>query len=104
MERHLTAALETARMIVDYVPDHVDGVPSRSRWTRACLELAGMDGRLVEHPRPDGRVRWFVTRLVRETFWDLAFLRPPSRVRRTLSASMSLTSRRLRDHGVADAE
>jgi hypothetical protein len=75
-----------------------------NRRTRTCLHLAGMDRGLVDHGRPHGRWSWLAVRLMRETFWDLAFLRAPRRMRNTLAALAAIASRRTRSRQVVEPE
>ncbi len=60
----------------------------RRRWSRACFRLAEMDDSLVDGALPATRLGRFAKRVVRETFWDLAFARVPRSAFETLGSGL----------------
>ena len=97
-EQYVLCALLAAESVFPFPVRDVDRLTDqRSRWSQVCLRLAGIDPSLVAKERPRSGAGKFTQRLVRETFWDLAFRRPPERARRLVSDSIAERLSRLRN-------
>ena len=95
-EQHLRCALEAAAAIFPFrTPDADRFTGKRSRWEQGCLRLAGISHALIDRGRPQTSSGRIVSRLFRETFWDLTFRRPPRRARESVSDYIAALSARL---------
>lgn len=103
VERHLICALQAAENVFRFELSGVsDRRRLRRRWSRACFQIAEMDAKLVDGAVPATRLGRFAKRLVRETFWDLAFSRAPRSALETLGTGLRSVGRLVKAPGGHD--
>ena len=82
-EGHLLRAIQLARRVF---PFRFEAPPlaAKSRWTDFCYRAGGIDGVVMDHPKPANGAARLVSTLAREAWWDLSWRRPPRIARRRL--------------------
>ncbi len=90
-------ALKAAEAVFPFpVPDATRYSGHRSNWSQNCIRLAGINPYLVDEEPSRSDLGRLVTRVRRETFFDLSFRRPPRRARALLADTLSAVSARLK--------